>query len=99
MNFPIVEVHLEGMRQTIRHAFTQQQMSMSAELKIALERECTPEKVQSYIDETTRQVVRESVEEAVKYWWRTSEEGQALIREAVAAKMDEEAKWYRKESK
>jgi len=99
MNFPIISVTLEGMRETVRHAFSQQAINMSAELDRALQRECTPEKIQKYVDSASREVVETSVRDAVKRWWLTSESGQALIREAVASKMDEEAEFYKKEWK
>ena len=96
---PIIQITVEHMRETIAHAFNTQQMSLSAEVELALKRVCTPENIQRHVDEVTERVLKDSVEQAVRHWWYTSKVGSDLIREAVAAKMDEEAKWYREATK
>jgi predicted solute-binding protein len=96
MSFPIITVTVEGMKESIHHAFMERQVQLSRELQIALDRECTSENIQLYIDEVTRKAVKDAVQDAIKRWWMTSEEGRKLIEYEVSKRMEEEAKHYRR---
>jgi hypothetical protein len=92
---PIITINVEHMRQSIHHAFTERQLELSSELQIALDRECSPEKIQQYVDEAARGAVEAAVKDAVRKWWLTSEEGCKLISEAITRRMNEEAELYK----
>lgn len=94
--FPMIRLELTGMKHSIMHAFNDHQLDMSAEVKRALDRECSPEKLQAYIDNETRAAVKEATESAVRYWWATSETGKKLIQKAIVERMEEEAKLWSK---
>lgn len=96
MNTPIISLQIQGMKETIHHAFSERMLDLSSEVKLALDKHCTPENIQRSIDETVGPLVDEAVKNAVKKWWLLSEEGQKLLNEAVAIRLEEEVKWLKK---
>lgn len=92
--FPVIRLEVQHMKQTMIHAFGQQQLDISAEVKRALDRECHPDRIQEIVDRTAREAVNIAVSDAVKHWWLTSEAGQQLIKQAIAERMEEEAKLF-----
>jgi hypothetical protein len=96
MNLPIISLQIQGMKETILHAFSERMIDLSSEVKLSLDRYCTPENIQRSIDETVRPLVDEAINTAVRKWWLLSEEGQKLLNEAVALRLEEEAKWLKK---
>jgi len=94
-DIPRVTLEVEHMKQTIIHAFAERELDFSAELKLAIDRACHPDVIQATIDKAAREVVISTVEHAVKRWWATSEEGQALIQKAVTARLVEEATFWK----
>ena len=96
---PIIKIEVDAMKQTIHHAFSERVLDMSSEVKLALDRACTQENIQKVIDETTHEIVKESVQNAIKRWWAVSDEGRALIDAAVAERLNEEAAWYTRQKK
>ena len=63
------------------------------QMKLALDRACTPELIQETIDSAAYQAVTETVSNAVKRWYATSDAGRKLIEEAITERL-EEARLY-----
>ena len=95
MNMPIIRIEVEQMKHSMLHAFNQTQMEISEEVKRALDRACAPELIQQHINEVAHRVIKEATQTAIERWWAMSAEGQKLVQEAVAKRMDEEAQFYR----
>lgn len=93
-SLPIIKLSVEGMKTSMLHAFTKQQLEISSEVQRAIELECTPEKIQTYINEESQKIVSQAIKDAIRQWWLTSPEGQSLIQSAVVERMNEEAKIY-----
>jgi hypothetical protein len=94
-DIPRVTLEVEHMKETITHAFANRALDYSSELKLAIDRACHPEVIQATIDKAAREAVTSAVENAVKRWWATSEEGQALIQQAITARLIEEAAFWK----
>ncbi len=94
--FPIIRLELDHMKQTMLHMFSEKQLDLSEEVKRAMDRVCTQENIQAHVNEAARQVVESAVKDAVRHWWLTAPEGQALIKEEINRRMKEEAELYAK---
>lgn len=92
---PIVKIEVEAMKETILHAFSERALDFSAELKIAMDRACTPHVIQETINKAAREAVTQTVDSAARRWWATSETAQALIQTAVTARLEEEAQYWK----
>lgn len=92
---PIIKIEVEAMKETILHAFNARALTFSAELSLALDRACAPAVIQETIDKATHDAVKQTVDQAVRRWWATSETAQALIQTAVTTRLEEEAQFWK----
>ncbi len=93
--FPIISIEVQTMKETISHAFQQRALDFSSELSIALDKACAPDVIQATIDKAAREAVTESVDNAVRRWWATSDVAQELIKSAVTARLEQEAEFWK----
>lgn len=89
MNIPIIKLEVQHMRQTVHAMLSEYTLSLSEEIKQALDRACTDEAIAAEIDKTVRQCVNEAVKEEIQSFFRWSNPGREAIREAVQAHMNE----------
>lgn len=92
--FPVLKLHLQGMEQTLAVAMSEYTLQLDEMLQTAIQDFCTPENLRRIVEEQAYQTLDTIVKESVKYWFLQSEDGQKMIKHAVAKKLKEEAKYY-----
>lgn len=92
---PIVELRVRGMEHSMAMALTEYEVQMDEMLQEAVKKYCAPENLKRIINEETERVIDAAVKDAVRYWFTGTEEGKAVIRKAVADKLEEESKIWR----
>ena len=88
-NIPIIEMKVRSMEHSIRTALTDQELQISEEIKIALERICTPEYLQEVASQEIGAVIRQAIRRALESYYIQGE-GQAKIKKALGIEGDDD---------
>jgi hypothetical protein len=83
MNIPIISLEIQGMKNTIKVALTEQAAMMDKHLNDALEKMCTEEAIASIVEQEARRQIELALKEEVQNFFRWSSNGRAAVREAV----------------
>jgi hypothetical protein len=86
MNLPIVRLELEGMRQSILHAFADFQMEQGAYVKKAVEDYCSEGHLRVIFQQEVQRVLDKTIQEEVQKFF-TYGEGRKIVAEAVKLKL------------
>lgn len=88
--FPIIRLELERARHTLMVAISERMANMSSEIKAAIEREITPEKVQAILQDQVRITLQGAIKDEVESFFRYGK-GRAALRKAIEMQLDDNA--------
>lgn len=89
MNAPIIKIELEGMKQCMMHAFSEQLLNMDKAFQVAIEDACRPEKVQALMTDAANRYIAEAVQSETKAFFLYGE-GRRLIAAKVLETLRQE---------
>lgn len=92
-SFPVIRLQLEGLRHTVLHAFSEEQLKMDEMLKQELDRYLSDASLRMVLRNEVEANINLAVKESVHHWFVMSPDGQKLIKDRVAAELDERAKY------
>ena len=94
MNIPIIRLEVENMRHTLAVAMSEYTLKLDDMLQDAINAYCTPENIKAIVYEEAHRQLHSIIQHSVREWFVYSDEGQKLIKQAVAEKLREEAKFW-----
>lgn len=86
MNFPIIRIEIEGMRQSILAALTEREIQMDAYVSEAITNYATPENLARVIDREVQSAIDDAIKEATTSYFKYGE-GRKFIVAAVAKRL------------
>ena len=92
IDFPIVEVKLRSMEQTLTHAFSGQADDLKEMAESAIKSALRPENVRRIMQEKAQAMLTKKIDDAVRNWF-VGADGSKLIVESVRKKLDAMAEY------
>ena len=82
MNLPIIKLEIEGIRNTLMVALTEQQLAMDEYIKESVNSFCEPENIKIFVQNAATQALVDAIKAEVKeFFWNG--EGRKAVAEAV----------------
>jgi UDP-glucose 4-epimerase len=78
---PVIRIELENMKMAIQAMMSERQLQIDEYLKVALDKELTPEKIQAIINTSAKAAVEESIKSAVDHFFKYGGPGGQFIKE------------------
>lgn len=78
MEFPMIRLELQGMKQTILHAFRGYQLNIDKTVKESLDRVCSDGGIERLIDEQVREQVEKAVKSKIKEFFGWGDGSKAI---------------------
>ena len=85
---PMIRLELEGMKQSIIHAFNNLQIQQDAAVRAAVENFCKPEHLNQLINAAVNDVLTHAIKDEVNNFYRYGA-GRDFIKELVKKRLDE----------
>jgi hypothetical protein len=89
---PILKLTLEGMRQTIQHAFTAYTLQLDEEVRGAIERYCSKENLHRVVTDAVNRTLDAVIKEEVHRFFNYGE-GRAIVRASVEKRLADRETW------
>lgn len=89
LNFPLVRVSVEGVRQQMVHAFHGQCLEMDEQFKTAIDLALKPENVQAILNEAAAKFLHEQIEEEIRVFFARGD-GRKLVATIVIDRLHRE---------
>ena len=89
MNYPIIRLEVEGMKNVVKVALTEQAARMDADIQAAVDLYCTPENIGNIIRAEASRQIDEAVRQSVKDFFGWGGNGRIAVREAVNEFLDD----------
>lgn len=79
---PLIRLEVEYMKHSIVHALSEYQVQMDQQLKVAVEKACSPENLQRVLDQEVRNTLDLAIKNELDHFFRFGD-GKDVLRDAV----------------